>query len=214
MLNIRKKTFWLRHFRFKCEYMGGKGKKVTGLEDREIIGLFKERSEQAVEALGQAYGRQMIKLARNFLDDDRDVEDAINDAYLAVWNSIPPNEPEQLRAYVCRILRNICVARLRKLTAQKRGSSYDAALDELTEVLAAGETVESAYDAMELSAAIDRFLDAATYDDRYLFVRRYWYADPVAELAKTVRLSPHRVTVRLSRIRKRLYDYLKKEGLL
>lgn len=187
---------------------------MTRLEDKEITALFRTRSERAVEELDRAYGRLVRSLARNLLSDARDAEEAVSDAYLAVWNSIPPNEPEQLRPYVCRVVRNVCVARLRKLTAQKRDSACDAALDELAELLPARETVETMYDAKELSAAIDRFLDAVSYDDRYLFMRRYWYADPVSEIAKAMGLGTHRVTVRLSRIRKRLYDYLKKEGLL
>jgi RNA polymerase sigma-70 factor (ECF subfamily) len=190
------------------------GKKVNRMEDREIFRLFLARSEQAVAALERAYGRLARSLARNLLEDDRDAEEAVSDAWLAVWNSIPPQEPELLSAYVCRIVRNVCIGRLRKLTAQKRDGAYDVALDELAECLAAKETVEHLCEAKELSAAIDRFLDGVSYDDRYLFVRRYWYADSVSGIAGTLRVSPHRVTVRLSRIRKRLYDYLKKEGLL
>ena len=184
------------------------------MEDSGIVKLFLERSERALTELSEKYGAALLRLAENIIGSREDAEECVNTALLRVWDSIPPNEPEQLRPYVCRVVRNVCVARLRKLTAQKRDSACDAALDELAELLPARETVETMYDAKELSAAIDRFLDAASYDDRYLFMRRYWYADPVSEIAKAMGLGPHRVTVRLSRIRKRLYDYLKKEGLL
>ena len=184
------------------------------MDDREIIALFEARSEQAIEELDQKHGRFVSQVALNILHDARDAEEAVNDTYLAAWNTIPPQKPDPLRTYVCRIARNLAVAKLRSNTANKRNSSYDAALDELGEVLPATETAESAYTAAELTAAIDRFLDAASYDDRYMFMRRYWYGDSVSDIAATMRTHPHRVTVRLSRIRKRLSDYLKKEGLL
>ena len=86
--------------------------------------------------------------------------ESVNDTYLAAWNTIPPQKPDPLRTYVCRIARNLAIAKLRSNTAGKRNSGYDAALDELAEVLPATETVESACDAVELAAAIDRFLSA------------------------------------------------------
>ena len=193
---------------------GWEEKEGDRLEDKEIIALFRARSQQAIEELDHAYGPLVRSLARNFLSDARDAEEAVSDTYLALWDSIPPNEPELLRPYVCRVARNVCIARLRRLTAQKRNGACDEVLDELAELIPARETVESTFDAKELSAAVDRFLDEVSYDDRYLFMRRYWYADSVSEIAKAMGLGPHRVTVRLSRIRKRLYDYLKKEGLL
>ena len=184
------------------------------MDDREIIALFEARAEQAIEELGKKHGAYAKKVAFNILSDARDAEETVNDTYLAVWNTIPPQRPDPLRTYVCRIARNLAVAKLRSNTADKRNGSYDAALDELGEVLPATETAESAYAAAELTAAINRFLDAVSYDDRYMFMRRYWYGDSITDIAAAMRMGPHRVTVRLSRIRKRLSDYLKKEGLL
>ena len=184
------------------------------MDDREIIALFYARSEQAIDELRKRHGAFISKVAFNILHDAQDAEEAVNDTYLAAWNTIPPQKPDPLRTYVCRIARNLAIAKLRSNTAGKRNSGYDAALDELAEVLPARETVESACDAAELTAAIDRFLDGICYDDRYMFVRRYWYGDAVSDIAAAMHMPPHRVTVRLSRIRKRLSDYLKKEGLL
>ena len=204
----------VRYFLVNCEYMVGNGKKVTRLEDREIIALFHARCEQAIDELGKKHGAYAKKVAFNILHDAQDAEEAVNDTYLAAWNTLPPQKPDPLRTYVCRIARNLAIAKLRSNTAGKRNSGYDAALEELAEVLPATETVESACDAAELTAAIDRFLDGVCYDDRYMFMRRYWYGDSISDIAAAMRMGPHRVTVRLSRIRKRLSDYLKKEGLL
>ena len=184
------------------------------LEDREIIELFFARSEQAIDELNRKYGAAVRKVAFNILNHPGDTEECADDTYLAVWNTIPPRRPAPLLSYVCRIARNLALKRFHANTAEKRNSFYDAALDELAESVPAPETVETEYDAKELSAAVDAFLDTLGYDDRFLFVRRYWYADSVADLAGMTGRSPHHVSVRLSRVRKKLQIYLKKEGLL
>ena len=99
-------------------------------------------------------------------------------------------------------------------TARKRNSFYDAALDELEQSIPALATVETEYDARELAEYVNRFLKGLSPGDRFLFLRRYWYADPVPEIAAAMGLKPHAVSVRLSRIRKKLQSYLKKEGMI
>ena len=186
------------------------------MEDSEIIALFYARGEQAIDALIKKHGAAVIRVARNILQNPLDAEECANDAYLAAWNTIPPQNPKPLRTYVCKLARNLALKRHWSNAAEKRGggNGYDAALDELAEVLPAGETPETEYLAQELSAAISRFLDSVSYDDRFLFVRRYWYGDSVTDIGAMMGFSAHRVSVRLSRTRKRLKDYLKKEGLL
>ena len=143
------------------------------MEDEKIIALFFERSEQAVSELDRKYGAAVRRVAENILGSRSDAEECVNDAYLGVWNTVPPCRPEHLGGYVCRIGRNIAAKRYRAGTAQKRNSFYDAALDELAECLTTGEDPQSALDAKELAAAIDAFLDGLSYTDRCLFLRRY-----------------------------------------
>ena len=99
-------------------------------------------------------------------------------------------------------------------TAEKRNSYYDAALEELEETIPALNTVESEYDAKELAAYINRFLKELSYDDRYLFVRRYWYADSVSRIAGNMGIQPHAASVRLFRLREKLQAFLQKEGMI
>lgn len=184
------------------------------MEDGGIIALFFERSEQAIGELDRKYGRAAKRLAMNILADGRDAEECVNDACLAVWSTIPPRLPSSLGGYFCRIVRNIAAKRYRANAAQKRNSHYDAALDELAECLAAPGGPESALDAKELTAAIDRFLDGLADTDRYLFLRRYWFGDPLSAVAAKTGMSPRRASVRLFRIREKLRQYLMKEGSL
>ena len=184
------------------------------MEDARIIDLFYERSEQAVSELDRKYGAAARKTAANILRDREDAEECVNDTYLGVWNSVPPHRPEPLGSYVCRIARNIAVSRLRANTAARRSGGVELVLDELAECVPASVDLEGELEARELLAAIERFLSTLSYDDRFLFVRRYWYADSVKEIAAAVHSRENRVAVRLFRLREKLQKFLMKEGLL
>ena len=159
------------------------------MEDSEIIALFYERSEQAIAELDRKYGAAVRKTAANILNDRQDEEECVSDTWLGVWNSIPPQDPRPLRAYVCRIARNLAVKRYHANTAQKRSGGYELVLDELAECIPSTVSVEDDYTAKELSAAISRFLDTCSYEDRFCFLRRCWYADSVADIAAIDRKS-------------------------
>ncbi|MCQ2438450.1 MAG: sigma-70 family RNA polymerase sigma factor [Oscillospiraceae bacterium] len=184
------------------------------MEDSKIISLFFERSEQAIRELDCKYGGAVWKTAANILDDRLDVEECVNDTYLKVWNSIPPHTPEPLGSYVCKISRNSAVNRYHANNAEKRRSNYGLVLDEMAECIPSGVSVETELEAKELSAAINRFLSMLKPEDRFLFVRRYWYADSVADLAAVTNSSVSRISVRLFRLREKLRHQLTKEGFI
>ena len=184
------------------------------MTDAEIIDLFFERSEQAIGELAARHGHAAALVARNILGSEQDAEECVNDTYLAIWNTIPPLRPSPLRTFLCRIARNLATKRYHANTAQKRNSRYDAALEELADCLSGGKSPEEILDARELGKAINAFLASLSYDDRFLFTRRYWYSDSPGEIAERMRSTPNSVTVRLFRLRKKLKNYLTKEGLL
>ena len=146
----------------------------------------------------------------NILSVHHDAEEAVNDTYLALWNTIPPQRPDPFSAYVYRVGKNTALKKLRHNAAQKR-SSYTVSLDELSECIAAG-TLEDEIDARLLGRAIDRFLDTVSKENRVLFLRRYWFGDSLTELAETFQISQNTASVRLHRIRTQLHTYLIKEG--
>lgn len=183
------------------------------LEDSKIIELLYARNEQAIRELSVKYGAVCSRIAGNILKNNLDAEECVNDTYLAAWNTIPPEKPEPLRAYIFRIVRNIAIAKYHANASIKRNSYYDVALEELENCLSACVTVEQEMEGKELSQLIDRFLGTLDQESRILFVRRYWYSDSVSELAGKFRISSNNVSVRLSRIRKKLKKYLRKEGI-
>ena len=184
------------------------------MDDLMIIELYFARDEQAIEETDTKYGKLCFHMANNFLSNDADAEECVNDAYLGAWNTIPPQNPNPLLTYVCRIVRNLSIMKYHANTAIKRNSFYDAALDELEDCLASPETVEDKLTAKELSDALDQFLDTLDQENRVIFVRRYWYSDSISEIAERLHMSKNNVSVRLSRTRERLKNYLKKEGYL
>ena len=187
---------------------------MTRLEDSQIVDLFFERSEQAITELDRKYGAAVRKTAANILRSPQDAEECVNDAFLGAWDRIPPLRPDSLGSYVCRIARNLAVSKLRSETAQKRNAGFELVLDELAECIPSKADPESEIEARELLAAIERFLSEQDYDDRYLFVRRYWFSDPVGDIAAAMHSREGRVSARLFRLREKLRKYLKKEGLL
>ena len=197
----------------RCE-RSASGKDVTALEDKEILDLYWVRSEQAIAETGRKYGAPVGRVAWNILGDRQETEECVDDTWLAAWNSIPPRRPDPLLTYLCKIARNLALSRRRRSFAQKRNSSFDLALDELEDVLSGDGEPERDYEAKELARAINAFLRTLSREDRVAFLRRYWYGDPVKYIAAGLGSGEHRISVRLSRMRKNLRMYLEKEGLL
>ena len=182
------------------------------MEDSKIVELFYERSEQAIAELSEKYGFLCHRVARNILGDAMDAEECVNDAYLAVWNTVPPQRPDPLSSYLCRIVRNLALKKYHQNTAKKRNSTYDVALEEIAECLASRTSVEEELEARETARLINDFLDTLDPQNRIMFVRRYWHSDSIEEIAELFHVSRHYVSVRLSRIRKSLQKYLIREG--
>jgi RNA polymerase sigma-70 factor (ECF subfamily) len=182
------------------------------VDDSKIIDLFFERSEQAIAALSQKYGAVCNAIARNILKNSLDAEECVNDAYFAAWDTIPPQKPDPLLTYICRIVRNLSIKKYQANTSAKRNSFYDTSLDELEECLSSLITVESEVQVNELSHFIDKFLDTLDKENRIIFVQRYWYGESVSAIAGRFKFRPNHVSVRLLRTREKLKQYLKKEG--
>ena len=182
------------------------------MDDSSIIELFFERSERAITELSDKYGQICFRVADNILNSRLDSEECVNDAYLGVWNTVPPQRPDPLLSYVCRIVRNLALKKYHENTAKKRNSHYDVALDELIDCIPVSSSVEDEAAAKEVAEMINSFLETLDRQDRIMFVRRYWHADPVEDIASLFRKSSHYVSVRLSRIRKALRKYLEKKG--
>ena len=184
------------------------------MTDERIIELFFARSERGIEELDTKYGATCHRIAQNILGNKEDAEECVNDAYLGVWNSIPPKKPSLLSAFLFKILRNLSITRYHANTAQKRNSFYDIALDELEETISTEESIEKECSQKELTNAIEGFLDTLTRENRVIFVRRYWFSESYTEIAKRTGLTEKNISVRLTRIREKMKEYLSERGIL
>ena len=178
------------------------------IEDEKIIQLFFERSEQAIKELDLKYGKVCHKVSYNILHNRQDAEECVNDAYLGTWNAIPPQRPNPLLTFLCKIVRNLSIMRHHSNTAMKRNSTYDVALEELEGCLASAATVEAEIEEDELTRIIDSFLETLSQENRVIFMRRYWFSDTYQQIAERVGITENNAAVRLTRIRKQMKDYL------
>lgn len=183
------------------------------MDDSEIIELFFARSESAVTELSLKYGSKCIGLSKRIVGNLEDAEECVNEAYLGVWNAIPPARPAPLVAFVLKIVRNISVNRFEHNIAKKRQSNYQQCLDEFDRTLSDHSDTENEYDSCLLSSYIDEFLDTLDKTSRYIFVRRYWYTDSYADISEATGLREGTIRTRLSRERKHLKLFLKERGV-
>ena len=176
--------------------------------DTAIIDLYRQRSEQAVYLTHQRYGGLCTRVAQNILGNPADAEECVNDAYLKVWQSIPPARPTSLQAFLLRITRNLALDRLRTRRRQKRDEGFTVMLSELGDCIPAPEETN----AEELLDHIKAFLAEADETDRKLFVGRYFHAYGVQRMAEAYGLTPNAVSLRLHKTRERLRAYLQERG--
>lgn len=184
------------------------------MEDCDIIELYWQRDQQAVSETAEKYSGFLRGIAWNILRSHGDAEECVNDTYFRAWNAIPPDRPTAFRAWLGRITRNLSLDRWKQARAEKRGGDDTAVLlGELDQCVPAGNGVEKALEDQEIAAHISAFLRELPRDSRVMFLRRYWYGDPVLDIAARLGCGEGKVKSSLFRIRKALRAYLEKEGV-
>lgn len=183
------------------------------MNDKEIVQLFFERSQQAIAKLSQKYGRLCFHIAFTILKCEEDAEECENDTYFKTWNSIPPNEPMCLRAYVSRIVRNLALSKYLYNHRQMRDSHLQVYLSELQDCIPASQDVEASADDT-VSSAIQAFLSTQDLTTRAMFIQRYFYMESISVLSKNFGLKESNISTKLNRTRSKLKQYLEKEGVV
>ena len=178
------------------------------MEDHQIIELYFARDELAIEETAKRYGGVCMQVSMDILQDRMDAEECDSDTWLQTWRTIPPQRPTILKAFLCRITRNLSINRLRERKAKRRDRDMTLSLEELEGVLSIPEDKSEG-----LSELISEFLRSLDREDRLLFMGRYWHGQSVKELADRMGLSANAATVRLHRIREELRDYLTDKGV-
>ncbi|MCL2500582.1 MAG: RNA polymerase sigma factor [Defluviitaleaceae bacterium] len=184
------------------------------MDDGTILDLFFERDEAGIEEAKHKYSKRLFMIAKNILRSNEDAEECVNDTLLKAWNSIPPNRPQMLGAYLSKITRNRSLNRWEERNAAKRGGGeVTQLLGELGESVPAPNTTEQAYDETQTTAAINIFLAKADKTARILFVLRYFHGESITGISARLKMNENRIKSTLFRLRKKLRSYLEKEGI-
>ncbi|MCH5198548.1 MAG: sigma-70 family RNA polymerase sigma factor [Oscillospiraceae bacterium] len=183
------------------------------MDDLEIIELFWNRNEKAINETQKKYNSFLMRIANAVLGNPLDCEEAVNDTYLRVWDSVPSDRPGIFSAYLAKITRCLSIDTFRKLSAKKRGSGeYVYSLDELNECVTDGKNPQSEAEMKELTEKINCFLSEQNKRNRDIFIQRYFYFFSIRNIAEHFAISENNVKIILSRIRKELKEYLQTEG--
>lgn len=182
------------------------------MEDSGIVALYLARDERAVAETAEKYGGRCYAVSYQILRSREDAEECVNDTYVKTWNAIPPQRPHYLGAFVQKIARNLALTAYQAARAQKRGGGQPPApLQELADCVTGNP--EAMLESAELSRALDRFLRTLSQKERCVFLRRYWYADSISEIAQQCRMAPGTVKSSLHRTRAKLKQFLQEEGI-
>ena len=185
------------------------------MQDKEIVELFLRRDESAIENAKSKYDRYLYKIAYNILGDREDCEECLSDVYLGAWNSIPPQEPSVLQAYLAKLTRRSAITMLRRKSRDKRRvSEYSVSLYELEECLPDNNTPEKEADLKLLADAVNSWLRTLSPDKQAAFIGRYYFSDSIRDIAGHLDVSETKVKSMLCRLRTELKKHLEKEEIL
>ena len=183
------------------------------MDDELILELFRQRDEQGIEQAREKYGAFCRLIAGNCTHDPRDAEECVNDTWASAWNRIPPVIPKSLKAFLGKLVRDISLNRYIHDRAKKRYSGMEVLLDELEECIPSDFDVERSVEQNELSALLNKWLEALPDDELALFVQRYYYGDSVKNLAKQNGCTENQMAQKMFKLRNKLKSYLSKEGV-
>lgn len=182
------------------------------MEDSEIIGLYWNRDESAIRETDAAYGKKLLCLSQRILSSPEDAGECVNDTYLQTWNSIPPQRPNFLYAFISKICRYISFGRLDWNNAAKRRADLISLTEELEQTIPDSRSQQE-LDSRELGRILSTFVTTLPEDSRLIFLRRYWHLETTEEIARRYGFSQSKVKTQLHRTRAKLYAFLEKEGI-
>ena len=181
------------------------------LSDKQIITLYWDRNEEAISETDNKYGSTLHRISYNILRDNSDCEECKNDTYLSLWNNIPPTRPVSLRAFAATIIRRLSINRYYHRKRKKEvPSELSVSMEECKDFLSSVETPEDAALGEELGERINAFVGALSAKERYVFLGRFWFCDPVRKIAREQKLSESAVYKELEKLKKKLKEYLTK----
>jgi len=188
-------------------------KTKTPLQDEEIVELFWMRNERAITETDIKYKAFLLSLAHNIVSDTLDCEECLNDTYIGAWNAMPPARPTLLKSFLAKIMRRIAINRFHANNRQKRiTSEYAVSLSELEDLITNSESTETELETKELAKAISCFVRSLSDRQLYVFVSRYYLAEPILKISSELGCSKSTVKREITAIKNGLKKHLESEG--
>ena len=185
------------------------------MNDSQIVNMYWERNEKAVEETQKKYGSFCYSVAYSILCNEEDAKESVNDTYLDAWNSIPPHKPSVLSAFLGKITRRISIDKWRNKNAARRGGGQITdTLDELAECIPDSNGIEKQLEEKALNETINSFIKSLPEKEQKIFICRYWYLDSIKSISEQFGFSQSKVTSMLFRIREKLRKILMEEGFI
>ena len=182
------------------------------MNDSQIIALFWERNEDAIQETDVVYGRKLYAISDKILRSRQDAEESVSDTYMRAWETIPPLMPNYFFAYLAKICRNFSLSKLQWNSAVKRTADVVSLTQEMQQCIP-DRSHERRLEGEEIGLVLNRFLDSISVESRLIFMRRYWYTDSIQEIAARYSISQSKVKTQLHRTRNKLQLFLEKEGI-
>lgn len=189
--------------------------RIARFSDEEIVELYWHRDENAIRITNDIYGVLLYNIANNIVQDPRDCEECRNDTYWGVWNAIPPTRPQSFRAFIVRILRNIAIDKYNEKTRNGRiPSELTISMEECQDFISSNEEVDANLSAKELGKEISCFLRSRNANDQYIFMNRFYLAEPIETIACELNITASAVYKKLTKLKRDLKIYLERKGVL
>lgn len=183
------------------------------MEDENIIQLYFDRDEKAIQNTAEKYGTKLRKVSYGITSDIFISEECENDTYLKAWKLIPPNKPvTYFYSFLACIIRHISIDYCRKRSGLKRSSYITELTEELSMCIPSSDDVEKSMDNKQLGETISMFLKTLPQEKRVAFIRRYFYMDNISEISTRLSVSESKVKTMLFRMRGELKKYLQRGG--
>ena len=182
------------------------------MTDDQILDLYWSRNEQAIACTDHVYGHKLLNVAGRILDDFQDSEECVSDTYLKAWQVIPPQRPTYFFAFLAKICRHLAFGKLDWDNALKRKAEVVTLSDEM-QLCIPDRGWERKVEGQEIGHLLNEFLAVLPKESRQIFLRRYWHAESIAEIAQFFGISQSKVKTSLHRTREKLRTYLEREGI-
>ena len=193
--------------------MSERREKQVLFTDEQIIELYWDRNETAIQETDKKYGKTLFRLANNILCDRSDSEECRNDTYFAVWNRIPPTRPHAFRAFITQIVRRIAINRYNEKMSQKRiPSEFTVSMEDLSDFISVNDGEEE-FMAEEIGKIINAYVRQLDERQRYIFVSRFYVAESVENIARELSVVPSTVYRALDQIKYGLKECLERNGV-